>query len=186
MSDRNLSIGVAVASAAAAAIGLSLVRYRRQRREREAEQPYEGVIIFLYSTDLRASRRFYEHDLGLSLRSDKGAVVFYRLPSHPPGASTSSLGIVQAGVSAAEAPPCSAATAGRDTVMLCLLAADVDAAFERVVGGGRAAVVQPPRTNQRFGIYNALVRDPDGYLVELQQFLSPSEQQLFAPRRDCG
>ena len=66
--------------------------------------------------------------------------------------------------------------------MLCLLTTSVDACVKRVVAGGRASIVQPPQANLSFGIYNALLRDPDGYLVELQQFLDPEEHARFAGR----
>ena len=88
-----------------------------------------GAITFLYSDDLQKSRRFYGEDLALALRSDKGEVLFYALP----GGGGGNLGLVQAGVSAAARPPCSATTAGRDVVVLCLLTDDVDTVFARLV-----------------------------------------------------
>ena len=132
-----------------------------------------GAITFVYSRHFEESRRFYEEDLDLPVRCDKGAVVFYAL-----GRSTS-LGVVREGVSAAESPPCSARTASRDTVMLCLLTSQVNSCFNRLMARQRCTVVQPPQVNEKFGIFNALVRDPDGYLVELQQFLDASEQERF-------
>ena len=142
----------------------------------------EGAITFLYSSNFALSRSFYQDDLGLAVRSDKGVVVFYRLPSASVAASGASLGIVQAGISAAEIPPCSAAAAKLDTVMLCLLTADVDAVYARALAGGRCESVQPPRDASTFGIYNALLRDPDGYLVELQRFHEPAEHRQFCGR----
>ena len=47
--------------------------------------------------------------------------------------------------------------------------------------------MQPPqasgRHGGRFGIYNALLRDPDGYLVELQEFCEADEHARFVGRR---
>ena len=141
-------------------------------------RPLGGSITFVYSSSLEASRAFYDEGLGLRIRSDKGAVVFYTLPG-----AAASLGVVREGVSAAVDPPCSARTAGRDTVMICLLSADVDGALKRVLAlnipGVR--VEQPATQNERFGIYNALLRDPDGYLVELQAFVDAEEHRRF-----CG
>lgn len=136
----------------------------------------DGTITFLYSRDLQASRRFYTEGLQLALRSDKGAVGFYALPG-----KAASLGVVQEGVSAAARPPCSAKTAGRDSVMLCLLTRDVDAALSRCIGLALPGVTveQPARANERFGIYNALIRDPDGYLIELQRFVDEAEHTRF-------
>ena len=136
--------------------------------------PLVGSITFIYTHDMAASRKFYQEALELPVRSDKGPVVFYALPG-----TGSSLGVVEEGISAATTPPCSAKAAGRDTVMLCLLTDDVDGTHARALKHS-AASVQLPRENARFGIYNALVRDPDGYLVELQTFLDPQEQSAFA------
>jgi len=129
------------------------------------------------------------------MRADKGAVVFFALPRAAGASSAASLGLVRQGVSASTMDssvmmsPCTAKSAGRDTVMLCLLTNSVDACAKRAVAGGRARVVQPPQANPRFGIYNALLRDPDGYLVELQQFLEPEEHARFgrvARRQETG
>ena len=110
------------------------------------------------------------------MRSDKGAVIFYALPG-----KAASLGVVQEGVSAALQPPCSAKTLGRDSVMLCLLTRNVDAVLARCVALALPGVEieQPARATERFGIYNALLRDPDGYLVELQAFTEGVEHARF-------
>eukprot|EP00312_Isochrysidales_sp_CCMP1244_P006521 CAMPEP_0196673322 /NCGR_PEP_ID=MMETSP1090-20130531/2883_1 /TAXON_ID=37098 /ORGANISM="Isochrysis sp, Strain CCMP1244" /LENGTH=382 /DNA_ID=CAMNT_0042011079 /DNA_START=1 /DNA_END=1149 /DNA_ORIENTATION=+ len=134
-----------------------------------------GSITFLYSSRLADARRFYSHDLGLPLRRD-GGVLFFALPG-----GAASLGIVPEGTSAAASPPVSAVTAGRDTAMVCLLTDDVDGTFAKALAGGRCSAEQPPRATERFGIYNALLRDPDGYLVELQRFTDAAEQREF-----CG
>ena len=66
---------------------------------------------------LLAYMRRVQRDLGLTVRSDKGVVIFYCLP----GGGGGSLGVVRAGISAAANPPSSAAQAGVDTTMICLL-----------------------------------------------------------------
>ena len=81
---------------ATAALG-SLLIYRTLRRRRSQQskdscadrRDLSGAITFLYSRNFVESRKFYEEDLGLCVRSDKGAVVFYELPG-----SASSLGVV--------------------------------------------------------------------------------------------
>ena len=68
--------------------------------------------------------------------------------------------------------------AGRDAVMLCLLTADVDGWAGRIAARGHP-VVQPQQQSPRFGIRNALLRSPEGYLLELQQFSDPAEHRRF-------
>ena len=58
-------------------------------------------------------------------------------------------GVVKEGVSAAANPPCSSSTAGRDSVMVCLLTDDVDT-YWKIAAGGRCSVEQTQR------LWNAL------------------------------
>ena len=58
-------------------------------------------------------------------------------------------------------------------------ARDVDGCVARCAAMTGVRVEQRPAENARFGIYNALMRDPDGYLVEVQQFLDASEHARF-------
>lgn len=134
-------------------------------------RPLTGSIVFLYTSHFRESRRFYEEDLALPLLSDKGDVLFFALPG-----GHGSLGIVRQGISAAATPPVEARQAGSDTVMLCLLTNDVEAWHTRLVKMGHPSE-QPPLENKAFGICSALMRDPAGYLIELQQFLDEEEHE---------
>ena len=58
-------------------------------------------------------------------------------------------------------------------MILTLVSREVDAWHERLVSRS-VAIVKPPTRNDRFRIYHCFVRDPDGYLVEIQQFLDPA------------
>ena len=44
---------------------------------------------------------------------------------------------------------------------------DVDAMYEAL----RSVALEPPRINERYRIYQFFARDPDGRMVEFQQFL---------------
>ncbi len=44
---------------------------------------------------------------------------------------------------------------------------DVDAMYQAL----HDAALEPPRTNERYRIYNFFARDPDGRLIEFQHFL---------------
>jgi len=132
-----------------------------------------GSVVFLYSDDVDKSRQFWGGDVGLPVVADKGAVVFFKLPG-----AGGSLAVVKQGLSAAAVPPVCARDAGKDVVMVCLLTDDVDGCSARLERAGHR-LDQPPQQNERFGIRNALFRSPEGYLVEIQQFLDPAEQTLF-------
>ena len=136
-------------------------------------QALAGTIIFTYSDCLERDKRFWGVDIGLTVLADKGAVVFFALPG-----TGGSLAVVQSGISAATTPPISAGKANFDTVMVCLLSEDVDGWTQRLAARGHP-VVQQPQENRSFGIRNALLRSPAGYLVEIQCFTDPALHQRF-------
>ena len=53
--------------------------------------------------------------------------------------------------------------------MISLVTADVDALHARLLKNG-AHIDQPPQRLERFGIYRFSLRDPNGYVIEIQQF----------------
>ncbi|MGI9373001.1 MAG: VOC family protein, partial [Hyphomicrobiales bacterium] len=54
--------------------------------------------------------------------------------------------------------------------MITFVAADVDGWYETLRARG-VAIDAPPHTLEQFGIYTFFVRDPNGYVIEFQQFL---------------
>jgi catechol 2,3-dioxygenase-like lactoylglutathione lyase family enzyme len=53
--------------------------------------------------------------------------------------------------------------------MISLVSDDVDAWYRRLVERG-VALEAPPCRLERFGIYRFFVTDPNGYVIEFQQF----------------
>jgi catechol 2,3-dioxygenase-like lactoylglutathione lyase family enzyme len=49
----------------------------------------------------------------------------------------------------------------------------VDAWHRRLVAAG-VEVVETPSRSERYRIYHAFYRDPDGHLVEIQEFADPN------------
>ena len=188
-------LGAAAACGMAAALGLGYAMLRSVARHKDTHVPsfkggrrisftdlrktrksvpaLGGTVIFLYSDCLDAEKQFWGADVGLTVVADKGTVVFYQLPC-----TGGSLAIVQQGVSAASKPPVSARNVESDTVMVCLLSEDVEGWTRRLSDRGHP-VVQTPQDNERFGIRNALLRSPSGYLVEIQCFTNPAEHRRF-------
>jgi len=112
----------------------------------------QQFITFCYVPDLSLIRAFYEQGLGLELARDQGSCRIYRVN---PGAF---LGFCQKG----EAPR-------PDGVILTLVCDDVDNRFAQAVNVG-GVVEKAPADNAQYGIYHAFLRDPAGYLVEIQRF----------------
>ena len=119
--------------------------------------PIVQQVTFLATRDLAATAAFYERVLGLPLALDQGVCRIYRVTAE------AFVGFCQS----AEAP----AQPG-NTVTLTLVTDDVDGWAERLRGLG-VALEKEPQLNPRFAIYHCFVRDPSGYLIEMQRFEDP-------------
>jgi lactoylglutathione lyase len=121
----------------------------------------EGALVNLYTRDIQAGLRFYRDLLGFTetFRTPTDGI-----PEHVELRSngfTVGLGTVEAArrVHGVEAVP------GSPAMVLVVWTHDVDTAYELLVAAG-VAVVQPPH-NTGNSNRNALLRDPDGNLVEI-------------------
>jgi lactoylglutathione lyase len=127
---------------------------------------FTGALVNLYTRDIEAGVRFYRDLVGFeeTFRTPREGV-----PAHVElelNGFTLGLGTVEAARSAhgVDASPGSAAMA------LVLWTEDVDATYGELVAAG-VPVVRPPHdsgNNNR----NALLRDPDGNLVEIVSKIS--------------
>ena len=115
----------------------------------------DAQITFLPSSDLARSRTFYEGVLGLRLVTDQGICHIYRATS-------------EAFIGA-----CLKETVlSTDGVIVTLVTDDVDDWCERITAAG-GRIDRGPDHSERFGIYHAFPRDPDGNLLEIQRFDDP-------------
>jgi lactoylglutathione lyase len=122
---------------------------------------FDTALVNLYTRDIEAGIHFYRDLLGFveTFRTPAEGV-----PEHIElrlGGFTVGLGTVEAArrVHGVQAEP------GRPSMVLVIWADDVDQAYEQLVAAGVPAL-QPPHdagNNNR----NALLRDPDGNLVEI-------------------
>lgn len=129
---------------------------RVQSEEIVAVLSIQQQITFFMVKDLGATADFYERVVGLSLAVDQGSCRIYRVVDH-------------AYIGFCERPEAADSTRN---VILTLVTPDVDAWYERLRALG-APIDNPPLINPRYRIYHCFVRDPDGYLVEIQRFLDP-------------
>jgi lactoylglutathione lyase len=122
---------------------------------------FAAALVNLYTNDIEAGLRFYRDRLGFeeTFRTPRDGT-----PTHVElrlNGFTLGLGTVEAArrVHGVEAAP------GTPAMVLVVWTDDVDEAYRELVAAGTPAV-QPPHdtgNNNR----NALVRDPDGNLVEI-------------------
>jgi catechol 2,3-dioxygenase-like lactoylglutathione lyase family enzyme len=120
---------------------------------------FDQQVTFLYTADMERSRRFYEGALGLEcVLVQEGGCRIYRT------APDAFLGICTA-------------REGRESepkgVILCLVAQDVEGWAAHLKARG-LELEKEPQANPDFAITHLFVRDPDGYLVEIQRFEDPA------------
>ena len=121
---------------------------------------FESFVTFIYVADLSRSAAFYEQTLGLALWLDQGSCRIYQVSPH------AMIGICQADQNSKGQPPDS----GTNTI-LTLVTSDVDAAYKEIIVSGFMPQSQPT-LNHKYNIYHFFLRDPDGYLIEIQKFLT--------------
>jgi catechol 2,3-dioxygenase-like lactoylglutathione lyase family enzyme len=119
--------------------------------------PLEQQITFLYTRDLAATAVFYEEKLGLALVLDQGSCRIYRV----------SAGAFVGFCQRAEAPEQPAG------LIFTLVTADVDGWYAHLQEKG-VKLEKPPAVNPQYNIYHFFLRDPNGYLIEIQRFLDPN------------
>jgi catechol 2,3-dioxygenase-like lactoylglutathione lyase family enzyme len=114
-------------------------------------------ITFVYTRDLAATARFYEDVLGLTLALDQGDCRIYRV------SGDGYLGFCQR----AGGPE------SVTSIILTLVTSEVDAWYAYLSDRG-VAFEKPPTLNPIYNIYHCFLRDPNGYLIEIQRFDDPS------------
>ncbi len=118
--------------------------------------PVDAQITFLPCSDLGRSRAFYRDVLGLPLVLDQGTCLIFRVREGAFVGVCEHLDPIR----------------GR-SVVVTIVTDDVDGWCRRIVDNG-GIVESGPEHNDRYGIYHAFTRDPDGHYVEMQRFDDPS------------
>lgn len=126
----------------------------RQER-RSAVSEFDAAITFCYTEDLIETARFYEDLLGLPLAVDQHRCRIYKVSD----------GAFIAFCARPEAP-------SPEGVILTLVTENVDGWYERLSGAG-VRFEKAPCPNPDYHIYHCFLRDPSGYLVEIQRFDDP-------------
>ncbi len=112
-------------------------------------------IVFFPTRNLEETTRFYRDKLGLPLVLDQGRCRIFGV------ADSAFLGFCHK-----ETEP------GESEAIITLVTEDVDGWMARLHNYG-VRPEQGPKINPEFQIYHAFVRDPNGYLVEIQRFDDP-------------
>ena len=118
---------------------------------------FNQQVTFLYTRNLALSAHFYEEVLGLPLVLDQGGCRIYQV------SSTGFLGICLS-QNAPKKP---------EGIIVTLATSKVDDWYHHLSDQG-VIFEKPPQHNPAYNIYHCFLRDPNGYLLEIQQFLDPA------------
>lgn len=116
-------------------------------------------VTFLYTGHLETTARFYEQILGLPLVLDQGTCRIYRVTD------SAFVGFCQRDSVSAHPE--------KDQVILTLVTSEVDEWYTWLVDQA-VSIEKPPARNPDYHIYHCFLRDPEGYLIEIQSFLDPA------------
>lgn len=125
-------------------------------------------ITFIYTADLAASARFYGEQMGLPLVVDQGSCRIYRV--HP---------AAYLGICTSDDAPSRAEITAKRQLILTWVVDDVAACYESLRASG-IIFESAPTIHHGFGIEHCFLRDPNGYLLEIQRFLDENWREALA------
>jgi catechol 2,3-dioxygenase-like lactoylglutathione lyase family enzyme len=123
--------------------------------------PFSAQITFLHTPDLAATARFYEEVLLLPLKLDQGSCRIYQVSQE------GYLGFCQR-----DDAPQEPSAPIEHPVIITFVTSDVDGWYQSLSNRG-ITFEKPPSVNPMYSIYHCFLRDPNGYLIEIQRFLHP-------------
>jgi predicted enzyme related to lactoylglutathione lyase len=127
-----------------------------------------GQISWVYTHDLDSTAYFYAGVLGLECSRDQDSARIFATGDN------AWIGVCQAFSDRVVEPKGG---------MISIISDDVDAWYQRLVDIG-LSIDQPPRRLEQFGIYTFSVNDPNGYVIEFQQFVGDAAVLKTGSRRD--
>ncbi len=111
-------------------------------------------IAWVYTRDIDSTAKFYTDCLGLECIREAGRARLFATTGE------TAIGVCEIFAERVVEPKGG---------MISLVTDDVDAWYRRLLERG-ANIEAPPRRLERFGIYSFFIRDPNGYVIEFQQF----------------
>jgi catechol 2,3-dioxygenase-like lactoylglutathione lyase family enzyme len=121
----------------------------------KAKVNLHSTIVFLKTRDLAETTRFYTQVMGFEYVLDQTTCRIFKM------CSASYVGFCLTDGST-----------GSEEVVLTLESDDVDGYTAQLEAAGATIEVRP-RYNERYQIYQMFLRDPNGYLLEVQRFMDP-------------
>jgi len=125
----------------------------------------QSLISFLYFDDMPAACRFFEEVFELPCVTDQGWAKIYRVS---PGAF----------IGAVDKARGSLACTARDGVLTAFAVENADEWAERLRAKGAEFTLEP-RIFPDIGIKTMMIRGPEGYIFEIEQFLREEDLTVY-------
>ena len=122
---------------------------------------FDQMITFIYVADLNRSRIFYEEIMGFPLRLDQG-------PCRIVVTNQKGGGLLGYCIHKKKSEL-------MGSCIITLVTSDVDEWYEYLINRG-VEITDPPQYNSEFKIYHFFFADPDGHMLEIQEFRDPAWQ----------
>lgn len=114
----------------------------------------KGLIVFFGTKDLQETHRFYAEIMGLTLYKDQGTCQIFEVPGGGKIGFCTHLEVIME----------------KNEPIITFVTDDVDLAYVNLSTSGLKAQ-DPPQINSKFNIKSFYAKDPNGYTVEVQEFL---------------
>ena len=124
------------------------------------EYDLEGTLTLFYYDDLKKAFNFYNHIIGFDFVADFGYVKIFKVVE---GAL---LGLVDGQLGSHRTSP-------SKPVRLVVMVKDIEAWFKKIKSGGVETFEDEPFTGKKMKLKGFTFEDPEGYTIELVQYLTP-------------
>ncbi len=124
------------------------------------EYDLEGTLTLFYYDDLEKAFNFYDHIIGFDFVADFGYVKIFKVVE---GAL---LGLVDGQLGSHRTSP-------SKPVRLVVMVKDIEAWFKKIKTGGVETFEDEPFTGKKMKLKGFTFEDPEGYTIELVQYLTP-------------
>ena len=124
------------------------------------EHDLEGTLTLFYYDDLKKAFDFYNDIVGFDFVADFGYVKIFRIVE---GAL---LGLVDGRLGSHRTSP-------SKPVRLVVMVKNIDCCFKKIRAGGVETFEDEPFTGKKMNLKGFTFEDPEGYTVEMVQYLTP-------------
>lgn len=121
-----------------------------------SSKQFEQFVAFYYTADLAQTVNFYQKILGLELALDQSSCKIFKINPN------AFIGFCEKSKLIPFSYSC----------IITLVTEKVDQEFESLIQKG-VEVLKTPTLNKEYNIYHCFIKDPNGYKIEIQQFLDP-------------